>query len=122
MNWRNAFFAGLIRLRSFAGRGLFHRSPRISGGGSDTAPITRQTQPPSLPPQLGQTLQPRGLSPELLKLRFHYEAAQNEDGTFSLPVSPKEMVLIGRAIRVCNREPRAIARYMQAHLNLNRGH
>ena len=52
MNWRNAFFAGLIRLRSFAGRGFFHRSPRISGGGSDTAPITRQTQTPSYPPQL----------------------------------------------------------------------
>ena len=87
MNWRNAFFAGLIRLRSFAGRGFFRIYLRISGGGSAIAPITRQTQTPSLPPQLAL-----------------------------------ETVIHKRAIRVCNREPRAIARYMQAHLNLNRGH
>ena len=87
MNWRNAFFAGLIRLRSFAGRGIFRIYPRISGGGSAIAPITRQTQTPSFPPQLAL-----------------------------------EAVIHKRAIRVCNREPKAIARYMQAHLNLSRGH
>ena len=120
MTWLASFAKTLSRRLATASRGFIQS--RQSRGISGPAPITRQTQTPSLPPQLGQTLQPRGLSPELLKLRFHYEAAQNEDGTFSLPVSPKEMVLIGRAIRVCNREPRAIARYMQAHLNLNRGH
>lgn len=52
MNWRNATFAGLIRLRSFAGRGLFLIYPRISAGGSAIAPITRQTQTPSFPQQL----------------------------------------------------------------------
>lgn len=87
MNWRNATFAGLTHRLSYAVRGFFHRFQRRSGGGSDTAPITRQTQTPSLPPQLAL-----------------------------------ETVIHKRAIRVCNREPKAIAKYMQAHLNLSRDH
>lgn len=34
---------------------------------------------------------------------------------------PLEQTLHQRAIRVCNREPKAIARYMQTNLNLSRG-
>lgn len=40
--------------------------------------------------------------------------------TQNLP-QPLEQSLHARAIRVCNREPRAIARYMSIHLNLHRG-
>ncbi len=37
----------------------------------------------------------------------------------SLP-QPLEQSLHRRAIRICNREPRAIAKYMQTHQNLHR--
>jgi len=40
--------------------------------------------------------------------------------TPSLP-PPLEPLLHTRAMRLCNREPRAIARYMQIHQNLSRG-
>jgi hypothetical protein len=35
--------------------------------------------------------------------------------------APLEQSLHARAIRVCNREPKAIAKYMQTHQNLHRG-
>ena len=38
----------------------------------------------------------------------------------SLP-QPLEQSLHARAIRVCNREPRAIAKYMSVHQSLHRG-
>jgi len=82
MTWLASFAKTLSRRLATASRGF--TQSRQSRGISGPAPITRQTQTPSLPPQ-------------------------------------SEPLLLRRAIRLCNREPKAIARYMQKHQNLHRG-